>query len=70
MRSSIWSRTATDTWNPAGAVVMAAEESQALAMLRRRKEGAFKQLPDRLDLATTNVPIDEVEVDKLDALRS
>jgi hypothetical protein len=52
---------------PVGAVAIAAEGRQTIAMLRRRKEETFKQLLARLDLAIANATIDEVYVDEVNA---
>ena len=50
---------------PIGAVAIAAEGRQTLAMLRRRKDDTFKQLLARLDLAIASVTIDDVYVDEV-----
>jgi hypothetical protein len=55
---------------PVGAVAIAAEGRQTIAMLRRRKEETFKQLLARLDLAIANATIDEVYVDEVNPPRS
>jgi hypothetical protein len=52
---------------PVGAVAIAAEERQTLAMLRRRKDETFKQLLARLDLAIASATIDDVYVDEVNA---
>ncbi len=50
---------------PVGAVAIASEGRQTLAMLRRRKEETFKQLLARLDLAIAKATIDDVYVDEV-----
>jgi hypothetical protein len=50
---------------PVGAVAIAAEGRQALAMLRRRKHETFKRLLARLDLAIASATIDDVYVDEV-----
>ena len=50
-----------------GAVAIAAEGRQTLAMLRRRKDEIFKQLLARLDLAIAKATIDDVYVDEVNA---
>ena len=50
---------------PVGAVAIAAEGRQTLAMLRRRKPETFKQLLARLDLAIASATIDDVYVDEV-----
>jgi hypothetical protein len=52
---------------PVGAVAIAAEGRQTLAMLRRRKDETFKQLLARLDLAIASATIDDVYVDEVNA---
>ena len=55
---------------PVGAVAIAAEGRQTLAMLRRRKDESFKQLLARLDLAIASATIDDVYVDEVNAPQS
>ena len=50
---------------PVGAVAIASEGRQTLAMLRRRKDETFKQLLARLDLAIASATIDDVYVDEV-----
>ena len=50
---------------PVGAVAIAAEGRQTMAMLRRRKDETFKQLLARLDLAIASATIDDVYVDEV-----
>jgi hypothetical protein len=52
---------------PVGAVAIAADGRQTLAMLRRRKDETFKQLLARLDLAIASATIDDVYVDEVNA---
>jgi hypothetical protein len=55
---------------PVGAVAIAAEGRQTIAMLRRRKDESFKQLLARLDTAIANATIDDVYVDEVNVPRS
>ena len=55
---------------PVGAVAIASEGRQTLAMLRRRKDETFRQLLARLDLAIASATIDDVYVDEVNAPRS
>ena len=50
---------------PVGAVAIAAEGRQTIAMLRRRKDEPFKQLLARLDTAIAKATIDDVYVDEV-----
>ena len=50
---------------PVGAVAIASEGRQTIAMLRRRKDETFKQLLARLDIAVANATIDDVYVDEV-----
>jgi hypothetical protein len=50
---------------PVGAVAIASEGRQTIAMLRRRKDEAFKQLLARLDTAIAKATIDDVYVDEV-----
>ena len=50
---------------PVGAVAIASEGRQTIAMLRRRKGEAFKQLLARLDVAIEKATIDDVYVDEV-----
>jgi len=50
---------------PIGAVAIAAEGRQTLAMLRRRKEETFKQLLARLDSAIAKATIEDAYVDEV-----
>jgi hypothetical protein len=50
---------------PVGAVAIAAEGRQTIAMLRRRKDETFKQLLARLDLAIASATIDDVYIDEV-----
>jgi len=52
---------------PVGAVAIAAEGRQTLAMLRRRKDEPIRQLLARLDLAIASATIDDVYVDEVNA---
>ena len=52
---------------PVGAVAIAGEGRQTLAMLRRRKDETFRQLLARLDLAIASATIDDVYVDEVNA---
>ena len=52
---------------PVGAVAIAAEGHQTLALLRRREDETFKQLLARLDLAIASATIDDVYVDEVNA---
>jgi hypothetical protein len=55
------------TCRPVGAMAIAAEGRQTLAMLRRRKDETFKQLLAGLDQAIASASIDYVYVDEVDA---
>jgi hypothetical protein len=50
---------------PAGAVAIAAEGRQTLAILRRRTGETFKQLLARLDTAIASATVDDVYVDEV-----
>jgi hypothetical protein len=50
---------------PVGAVAIASEGRQTIAMLRRRKDETFKQLLARLDMAIAKATIDDVYVDEV-----
>jgi hypothetical protein len=50
---------------PVGAVAIASEGRQTIAMLRRRKDEPFKQLLARLDTAIAKATIDDVYVDEV-----
>jgi hypothetical protein len=50
---------------PVGAVAIASEGRQTIAMLHRRKDEAFKQLLARLDMAIAKATIDDVYVDEV-----
>ena len=55
---------------PVGAVAIATEGRQPIAMLRRRKDETFKQLLARLDTAIASATIDDVYVDEVNVPRS
>ena len=55
---------------PVGAVAIAAEGRQTIAMLRRRKDESFKQLLARLDTAIASATINDVYVDEVNVPRS
>ena len=55
---------------PVGAVAIAAEGRQTIAMLRRRKDESFKQLLARLDTAIASATVDDVYVDEVNVPRS
>jgi hypothetical protein len=55
---------------PVGAVAIAAEGRQTIAMLRRRKDETFKQLLARLDLAIASATIDDVYIDEVNTPRN
>ena len=50
---------------PVGAVAIAAEGRETLAMLRRRKDEPFRQLLLRLDMAIASATIDDVYIDEV-----
>ena len=50
---------------PVGAVAIATEGRQTIAMLRRRKDETFKQLLARLDTAIASATVDDVYVDEV-----
>ena len=50
---------------PAGAVAIAAEGRQTLAILRRRTGETFKQLLARIDTAIASATVDHVYVDEV-----
>jgi hypothetical protein len=50
---------------PVGAVAIAAEGQETLAMLRRRKDEPFRQLLLRLDMAIASATIDDVYIDEV-----
>jgi hypothetical protein len=50
---------------PVGAVAIASEGRQTIAMLRRHKDEPFKQLLARLDTAIAKATIDDVYVDEV-----
>jgi hypothetical protein len=54
---------------PVGAVAIAAEGRQTIAMLRRRKDETFRQLLTRLDLAIASATIDDVYIDEVNTLQ-
>lgn len=54
---------------PVGAVAIAAEGRETLAMLRRRKDEPFRQLLARLDLAIASATIDDVYIDEVNTPR-
>jgi hypothetical protein len=55
--------------DPVGAVAIATEGRQTLAMLRRRQGETFKQLLARLDTAIANATTDGVYVDEVNNLQ-
>jgi hypothetical protein len=55
---------------PVGAVAIAAEGRQTIAMLRRRKDESFRQLLARLDTAIASATINDVYVDEVNVPRS
>lgn len=55
---------------PVGAVAIAAEGRQTLAMLRRPKDEPFRHLLMRLDMATASVTIDDVYIDEVNTPQS
>jgi len=55
---------------PVGAVAIASDGRETIAMLRRRKDESFKQLLARLDNAIAKATIDDVYVDEVNAPRS
>jgi len=55
--------------DPVGAVAIATEGRQTLAMLRRRQGETFKQLLARLDTAIANATMDGVYVDEVNNLQ-
>ena len=55
---------------PVGAVAIATEGRQTIAMLRRRKDESFKQLLARLDTAIASAMIDDVYVDEVNVPHS
>ena len=55
---------------PVGAVAIAAEGHETLAMLRRRKAEPFRQLLARLDLAIASATIDDVYIDEVNTPRN
>jgi hypothetical protein len=66
----MWSDRHLGYMEPVGAVAIAAEGRQTLAVLRRRKGETFKQLLARLDLAIASATIDDVYVDEVNASQS
>jgi hypothetical protein len=50
---------------PVGAVAIAAEGRETLALLRRRPDEPFKKLLARLDLAIESATIDDVYIDEV-----
>jgi hypothetical protein len=50
---------------PVGAVAIATEGRQTIAMLRRRKDETFKQLLARLDTPIASATVDDVYVDEV-----
>jgi hypothetical protein len=52
---------------PVGAVAIASDGRQTIAMLRRRKDENFKQLLTRLDTAIAKATVDDVYVDEVNA---
>jgi hypothetical protein len=50
---------------PVGAVAIAAEGRETIAMLRRRKNEPFRQLLMRLDMAIASATIDDVYIDEV-----
>ena len=55
---------------PVGAVAIAAEGRETLAMLRRSKDEPFRQLLMRLDLAIFSATIDDVYIDEVNTPKS
>jgi hypothetical protein len=55
---------------PVGAVAIATEGRQTIAMLRRRKNESFKQLLARLDTAIASATVDDVYVDEVNVPHS
>jgi hypothetical protein len=55
---------------PVGAVAIAADGRQTIAMLRRRKDESVKQLLARLDTAIASATINDVYVDEVNVSRS
>jgi hypothetical protein len=52
---------------PVGAVAIASDRRETIAMLRRRKDESFKQLLARLDTAIAKATVDDVYVDEVNA---
>ncbi len=50
---------------PVGAVAIAAEGRETIAMLRRRKDEPFRQLLLRLNMAIASATIDDVYIDEV-----
>jgi len=55
---------------PVGAVAIAAEGRETLALLRRRKNESFRQLLMRLDLAIASATIDDIYIDEVNTSKS
>jgi hypothetical protein len=55
---------------PVGAVAIAAEGRETLALLRRRPDEPFKKLLARLDLAIESATIDDVYIDEVNTPRN
>ena len=55
---------------PVGAVAIAAERRQTLAMLRRRRDESFRQLLARLDMAIASATTDNVYMDEVNTPKS
>lgn len=55
---------------PVGAVAIAAEGRETLAILRRRKDEPFRQLLMRLDMAIASATMDDVYIDEVNTPQS